>query len=138
MYLLGIDIGTSSIKVAVIDIHTQQCVATAQYPDQETEIKSIHPGWAEQSALDWWHYVQQAILKVNTLALFNPKEIKAIGIAYQMHGLVVVDKHQEVLRDSIIWCDSRAIKLGESAFNAIGHEKTLLHTNPFIKIGRKS
>lgn len=127
MYLLGIDIGTSSIKVAVVDVHTQKSVATAQYPDSETEIKAIQPGWAEQSPMDWWHNAQQAILKVNATGIFNPKEIKAIGIAYQMHGLVVVDKDQEVLRDSIIWCDSRAVELGDQAFDAIGHEKSLQH-----------
>lgn len=127
MYLLGIDIGTSSIKVAVVNVHTQKSVATAQYPAEETKIKSIHQGWAEQSPMDWWHNTQQAILKVNALHLFDPKEIKAIGIAYQMHGLVVVDQHQQVLRDSIIWCDSRAVELGEKAFDAIGHEKSLNH-----------
>ncbi|TCC87979.1 carbohydrate kinase [Pedobacter frigiditerrae] len=125
MYLLGIDVGTSSIKVAVVDIQTQKSVATVQYPEEETAIKSIQPGWAEQSPMDWWHNVQQAILKVNALDLFDPKAIKAIGIAYQMHGLVTVDKDQEVLRDSIIWCDSRAVELGEKAFDAIGHEKSL-------------
>jgi len=127
MYLLGIDVGTSSIKVAVVDILTQKSVATVQYPEQETEIKSIKPGWAEQSPIDWWHNVQQAILKVNALDLFDAKAIKAIGIAYQMHGLVVVDKNQEVLRDSIIWCDSRAVELGDKAFDAIGHEHSLAH-----------
>lgn len=127
MYLLGIDVGTSSIKVAVVDTLTQKSVATVQYPEQETEIKSIKPGWAEQSPIDWWHNVQQAILKVNALDLFDAKAIKAIGIAYQMHGLVVVDKNQEVLRDSIIWCDSRAVELGKKAFDAIGHEHSLAH-----------
>ncbi|MBC6113025.1 xylulokinase [Pedobacter fastidiosus] len=127
MYLLGIDIGTSSIKVAVVDVSTQKSVATAQYPEEETEIKSVKPGWAEQSPIDWWQNTQQAILKLNSSGLFNPKEIKAIGIAYQMHGLVVVDKEQNVLRDSIIWCDSRAVELGEKAFDAIGHEKSLQH-----------
>lgn len=127
MYLLGIDIGTSSIKVAVVDVSTQKSVATAQFPEEETEIKAIHPGWAEQSPMDWWHNTQQAILKINAQNLFDPKEIKAIGIAYQMHGLVVVDKDQQVLRDSIIWCDSRAVELGENAFDTIGHEKSLTH-----------
>jgi len=127
MYLLGIDIGTSSIKVAVVDVYTQKSVATAQFPENETEIKATHPGWAEQSPMDWWHNTQQAILKINAQNLFDPKEIKAIGIAYQMHGLVVVDKDQQVLRDSIIWCDSRAVELGENAFDTIGHEKSLTH-----------
>jgi xylulokinase len=125
MYLLGIDIGTSSIKASVVDANTQKCLASAQYPEIETEIKSVKPGWAEQSPMDWWRNTQQAILKLNATELFNPKEIVAIGIAYQMHGLVVVDKEQNVLRDSIIWCDSRAVELGEKAFDAIGHEKCL-------------
>lgn len=125
MYLLGIDIGTSSIKVAVVEAATQKSIATVQYPEEETPIKSIHLGWAEQSPMDWWHNTQQAILKLNALQAFNPKEIKAIGIGYQMHGLVVVDKNQEVLRDSIIWCDSRAVDLGNKAFNSIGHAKSL-------------
>lgn len=125
MYLLGIDIGTSSIKASVVDANTQKCLASAQYPEVETEIKSVKPGWAEQSPMDWWRNTQQAILKLNATELFNPKEIVAIGIAYQMHGLVVVDKEQNVLRDSIIWCDSRAVELGAEAFDVIGHEKCL-------------
>ncbi len=125
MYLLGIDVGTSSIKVAVVDVSTQKSVATVQYPEEESEIKSVKPGWAEQSPMDWWHNAQQAILKLNALSLFDPKEVGAIGIAYQMHGLVVVDQNQEVLRDSIIWCDSRAVALGEKAFDAIGPENAL-------------
>ncbi|RZK19656.1 MAG: carbohydrate kinase [Pedobacter sp.] len=125
MYLLGIDIGTSSIKVAVVEVNTQKCVASVQYPEIETEIKSIKTGWAEQSPLDWWQHTKEAILKLNATNLFNAREIKAIGIAYQMHGLVVVDKHQQVLRDSIIWCDSRAVEIGEKAFDKIGHEKAL-------------
>lgn len=127
MYLLGIDLGTSSIKVAIVDVATQKNIAAAQYPEEETAIKSLQSGWAEQSPNDWWQNVQQAILKLNSTGLFDPKEIKAIGIAYQMHGLVVVDKNQQVLRDSIIWCDSRAVELGNTAFNTIGNEKSLKH-----------
>jgi len=125
MYLLGIDIGTSSIKVSVVDIHTQKSVVSAQYPEEEATIKSLHKGWAEQSPSDWWQNTQQAITKVNATGLFDPKQIKAIGIAYQMHGLVVVDAAQQVLRDSIIWCDSRAVEIGEQAFDEIGHQKSL-------------
>ncbi|RZL53784.1 MAG: carbohydrate kinase, partial [Pedobacter sp.] len=125
MLLLGIDVGTSSIKVAVVDAQSQKRVASVQYPDTETEIKSLKTGWAEQSPDNWWENVQQAILKLNATKLFNPAEINAIGISYQMHGLVVVDKNQQVLRDSIIWCDSRAVDIGNEAFDAIGHEKSL-------------
>lgn len=125
MYLLGIDIGTSSIKVAVVYIATQKSIAAVQYPDNEMPINSPAPGWAEQSPMDWWHNTQQAILKLNALQVFNPKDIKAVGIGYQMHGLVVVDKNREVLKDAIIWCDSRAVELGNKAFDSIGHEKSL-------------
>jgi xylulokinase len=125
MYLLGLDIGTSSIKVSVVDTHTQKRVLSVQYPDEETEIKSVKPGWAEQSPVDWWQNVMHAILKLSASGSFHPKDVTAIGIAYQMHGLVLVDKDQNVLRDSIIWCDSRAVELGEEAFDAIGHEQCL-------------
>lgn len=125
MYLLGIDIGTSSIKVSMVDIQTRKRIATAQFPDEEVEIKSLHPGWAEQSPEDWWHNAIHAVLRLNAIGGFDPKQIKAIGIAYQMHGLVIVDQEQNVLRDSIIWCDSRAVELGGKAFAEIGQEKCL-------------
>lgn len=127
MLLLGIDIGTSSIKVAIVDAHSQQCITTAQYPDVETGITALQKGWAEQSPDMWWENVQQAILKAHATNKYNPSDIGAIGIAYQMHGLVCVDKNQQVLRDSIIWCDSRAVEIGNKAFDSIGHEKSLQH-----------
>jgi xylulokinase len=125
MLLLGIDLGTSSVKVSVADVATQQCIVSAQYPESETPIISSQPGWAEQSPGVWWQNVQQAILKVNASNKYDPKEIAAIGIAYQMHGLVCVDKEKNVLKNAIIWCDSRAVNLGNEAFKAIGEEKCL-------------
>lgn len=125
MLLLGIDIGTSSIKVSVNDSQTQRCLASATFPDLESEIITLQQGWAEQSPEMWWEHVQQAILRCNSKNLYNPKEIGAIGIAYQMHGLVLVDKCQNVLRNSIIWCDSRAVEIGNRAFDAIGAEECL-------------
>ncbi len=127
MLLLGIDLGTSSVKVSVIDATSQQTVASAQYPESEAEIISVHPGWAEQSPESWWEQVQLAVLKVHAQRTYNPAEIGAIGIAYQMHGLVAVDKDQQILRHSIIWCDSRAVETGDKAFESIGREKCLLH-----------
>lgn len=127
MLLLGIDIGTSSIKVSIVDAQTQNCIASAQYPESEAGIKTLQKGWAEQSPEMWWENVQQAILKAHAGKKYNPADIKAIGIAYQMHGLVCVDKEQRVLRDSIIWCDSRAVEIGNRAFDAIGHERSLQH-----------
>ncbi|MEO6220390.1 MAG: FGGY family carbohydrate kinase [Ginsengibacter sp.] len=120
MLLLGIDIGTSFIKVSVVDANTQQCIASAQYPETETPIKSLQTGWAEQSPETWWEHTVKAIRKLSATDKFNSTDIEAIGISYQMHGLVIVDKKQKVLRDSIIWCDSRAVEIGENAFNIIG------------------
>jgi xylulokinase len=127
MLLLGIDLGTSSIKVSVVDAPTRKCIASAQFPETEVDIISLQTGWAEQSPDLWWEHVKQAILKCNATGLYDPKDIAAIGIAYQMHGLVLVDKDQHVLRNSIIWCDSRAIEIGEKAFNEIGEKKSLSH-----------
>jgi xylulokinase len=127
MLVLGIDLGTSSIKVSVVDTATQACIATAHYPETEADIISLHPGWAEQSPDLWWEHVKQAILKCHSLEKYTPADIAAIGIAYQMHGLVLVDKQQHVLRNSIIWCDSRAVAIGNKAFREIGEEKCLSH-----------
>lgn len=132
MLLLGIDVGTSSIKVSLVDSQTQQCAGSAQFPDVESEIKSVQPGWAEQSPDMWWQHVQEAIKRAGLLKGINLADVGAIGIAYQMHGLVVADKKQTPLRDSIIWCDSRAVPFGEKAFHAIGDQKSLsnLHNSP--------
>lgn len=125
MLLLGIDVGTSSVKVSVVDAQTQKSIASAQYPESEAEIISQQSGWAEQAPETWWEYAQEAILKAQDSAKYDPKDIAAIGIAYQMHGLVLVDKDQQVLRHSIIWCDSRAVAYGEKAFKSIGETKCL-------------
>ena len=127
MLLLGIDVGTSSIKVSVVDGATQRCITAAQYPDVETDIIAVQPGWAEQSPDKWWHDVKQAILRANAGNRYNPKDIGAIGISYQMHGLVLLDKEGTVLRNSIIWCDSRAVPYGEAAFSRIGEDVCLQH-----------
>ena len=127
MLLLGIDLGTSSIKVSVTDAANGNILASAQYPEIETSVIAVQPGWAEQSPEEWWQNVQQAIIKANNQKKYNPADIKAIGISYQMHGLVLVDKDQNVLRNSIIWCDSRAVEIGNKAFDTIGHEKCLSH-----------
>lgn len=127
MLLLGIDVGTSSIKVSIVDAQTQQLKASAQYPDTESPILSPQPGWAEQSPDMWWEHVQQAILKAHATHKYNPADIGAIGISYQMHGLVTVDAQQKALRNSIIWCDSRAVEIGDKAFEAIGADTSLQH-----------
>lgn len=125
MLLLGIDVGTSSIKVSIVDAATQKAVAAAQYPEAEAEIISLQPGWAEQDPETWWQFAKAAFEKAKATGTFDTKDIKAIGIAYQMHGLVLLGKDGTVLRNSIIWCDSRAVPYGEQAFAKIGSEKAL-------------
>jgi xylulokinase len=125
MLLLGIDIGTSSVKVSVVDAQTQRTITTVQFPETEREIKSVKPGWAEQHPAQWWSETKNAILKAHAALAYNPKDIVSIGIAYQMHGLVVVDRDHRPLRDAIIWCDSRAIDYGETVFNQLGRKKAL-------------
>ncbi len=127
MLLLGLDIGTSSVKASVVDAQTKKILATAQYPESENDIIALQPGWAEQSPDQWWEDTKQAILKCHASGAYNPLDIAAVGIAYQMHGLVLVDENQHVLRNAIIWCDSRAVEIGNKAFDAIGHEKSLSH-----------
>ncbi|GAB3920128.1 xylulokinase [Mucilaginibacter myungsuensis] len=127
MLLIGIDVGTSSVKVSVVDAATQRAIVSAQYPDTESPITALKPGWAEQSPDMWWEQAQQAIKQCNNSDKYDPQDIAAIGIAYQMHGLVLVDKDQNALRDSIIWCDSRAVPYGDKAYNTLGHEYCLAH-----------
>ena len=119
MLLLGIDLGTSFIKVSVVDSQTGKRIITSQYPDKEAEIVSHKRGWAEQDPAIWWQNTKKAILQTNRSGLYNPKNIGAIGIAYQMHGLVIVDKNQKPVRNSIIWCDSRAVDIGNEAFDEL-------------------
>jgi len=127
MYFLGYDIGSSSVKASVINAETGDCEATAYYPKQEMEITAPKTGWAEQDPEVWWEHVQKVTDMLWEAHADLAKEIKAIGISYQMHGLVVVDKEQQVIRPAIIWCDSRAVEIGDLAFEDIGQEKCLSH-----------
>lgn len=125
MYLLGYDIGTSSVKAALVDAQTGRCVASDFFPKQEAPIKALQPGWAEQDPDSWVGYVKEATASVTAKAGISVNDIKAIGFSYQMHGLVCVDKDMRPLRDSIIWCDSRAVPYGEKAFDTLGAETCL-------------
>ncbi len=127
MYLLGYDIGTSSVKASLVDAKTGQTVVSAQYPDVEAPIYAQMPGWAEQDPRMWWDELRQATKRLEEKVPGSLQEVAAIGISYQMHGLVCVDRKGEVLRPSIIWCDGRAVPYGEKAFHAIGGEKCLQH-----------
>ncbi len=127
MLLLGYDLGTSSVKASLVDADTGLCVASAFYPETEAAIISVRPGWAEQNPEEWWESLRQATRKVITLAGCKGDDIAAIGISYQMHGLVCVDRDLKPLRHSIIWCDGRAVPYGEAAFDKIGQERCLAH-----------
>ena len=127
MYLLGYDIGSSSVKASLVDAQTGKCLSSAFYPKSEAAIMAVKPGWAEQDPSAWWENLKLATSSVLSGSGVNPKDIKAIGISYQMHGLVCVDKDLNVLRPSIIWCDSRAVPYGQKAFDEIGHERCLSH-----------
>jgi xylulokinase len=125
MYLLGYDIGSSSIKAALINAVTGETVGVLQYPDEEMKISSPKEGWAEQNPESWWENLCNATKHLVEKTSINSKEIIGIGIAYQMHGLVLIDKNHKVLRPSIIWCDSRAVEVGDNAFKEIGEAKCL-------------
>ncbi len=122
MYLLGFDIGSSSVKAALIDAKTRKPLAVVQYPDQEMEMISRQKGWAEQQPELWWRYLCLGCKDLITKHKIDPSEIESIGISYQMHGLVMVNEKQQVLRPAIIWCDSRAVSIGERAARNLGQE----------------
>ena len=128
MYLLGYDIGSSSVKASLIEAETGKCVASDFFPKTEAPIITKRAGWAEQDPSMWLGNLRMATASVLASAReVSPKDIKAIGISYQMHGLVCVDRDMNVLRPSIIWCDSRAVPYGEKAFQALGEEYCLGH-----------
>lgn len=126
-YLLGFDVGSSSVKASLVNADTGKCVATAFYPEKEAPIMAVKAGWAEQDPQMWWDNAKLSLKKIMADAQVKGDDIKAIGISYQMHGLVCVDKNLQALRPSIIWCDSRAVPYGEKAFRDLGAEQCLGH-----------
>ena len=126
-YLLGFDIGSSSVKASLVNADSGKCEASAFFPEREAPITAVKTGWAEQDPQMWWDNAKLSLRKIMADSGAKGEEIKAIGISYQMHGLVCVDKDLNALRPSIIWCDSRAVPYGEKAFHAIGTEKCLKH-----------
>jgi len=126
-YLIGYDIGSSSVKACLVEVESGQCAASAFYPKSEASITAIRSGWAEQDPDSWWQYLKLATADILSATQTKGDEIAAIGISYQMHGLVCVDRQGHSLRPSIIWCDSRAVPYGERAFKSIGEEYCLTH-----------
>ncbi len=126
-YLLGLDVGSSSVKAALVDAHSGECAASAFHPGREAPIIAIRAGWAEQDPDSWWEYMKMAVRDVTARAGAAPGDVGAIGISYQMHGLVCVGKDGKPLRPAIIWCDSRAVPYGEGALEGLGREMCLSH-----------
>jgi xylulokinase len=127
MYLLGYDVGSSSVKASLVNAETGRSVASAFHPKTEMRIQAPRDGWAEQDPEQWWSNLILATNDVLQTAEVDPSTIGAIGIAYQMHGLVLVDRDHKLLRSSIIWCDSRAVSHGDHAMDTLGNERCLSH-----------
>ena len=125
MYFLGLDVGSSSVKAALVESESGKSVLSVHEPKNEMSISSIKNDWAEQDPNLWWEYTCLAIKRVCKESNVDPKKIISIGISYQMHGLVIVDSNGEPLRDSIIWCDSRAVDIGNKAYEKLGEEKCM-------------
>jgi len=125
MYLIGYDIGTSSVKATLMDAESGASVAWAASPRKEMEIISHQPGWAEQHPACWWENVKAATAQMLSKVQIDITQIQAVGITYQMHGLVCVDKNLQVIRPAIIWCDSRAVPIGEKTAQDLGHQHCL-------------
>ena len=126
-FLLGFDVGSSSVKASLVEMESGQCAASAFFPESEAPIKAVRAGWAEQSPENWWQYLKQSLRKIMNETGAKGEQICAIGISYQMHGLVCIDKGLKPLRDAIIWCDSRAVPYGERAFKDLGSDLCLGH-----------
>ena len=126
-YLLGFDVGSSSVKASLVNAENGKCVSSAFFPGKEAPIKAVKAGWAEQEPDSWWQYAKQSLQKIMAEAQVKGEDIAAIGISYQMHGLVCVDKQLQPLRPAIIWCDSRAVPFGERAFSELGADQCLSH-----------
>lgn len=125
MNFLGYDIGSSSVKASLINGETGQCIASDFFPKQEMAITAHRAGWAEQHPDLWWENLKLATQSVMAQSKIDPSTIGGIGISYQMHGLVLVNKENQVLRDAIIWCDSRAAEIGNRAFTDLGGQRCL-------------
>ena len=123
MYYLGYDLGSSSIKVSIVCSKTGKNIHTLNEPSDEMQIISKQNDWAEQDPDSWWGHICNGTKRILKESKVNNKEIISIGISYQMHGLVIIDKKGNSLRNSIIWCDSRAVEIGEKALEQIGSKK---------------
>ncbi|MFA7672464.1 MAG: xylulokinase [Clostridia bacterium] len=128
-YLLGIDIGTSATKTVLFSIKGE-AIASASY---EYPLYQPYPGWAEQDPKDWWDAVCETCKEVIKKTGIDNKLIKGIGLSGQMHGLVMLDKHDNLLGRSIIWCDQRTEKQAAEIEDRITRKRLIeITANPAI------
>ena len=125
MYTIGYDIGSTAVKGVILDLETGKRIAHSGSPVGEMPISAPRLGWAEQHPRMWWENLKTVTHNLLSLSQIPPSHVAGIGIAYQMHGLVLVDAAHHVLRPSIIWCDSRAGEIGKRAFDKLGHDRCL-------------
>lgn len=123
MYTIGYDLGSSSIKVALVETSTGKSMGVVNEPKEEMTMYSPQKGWAEQNPEDWWAHICKATKQILDDTKVQPNEIKGVGISYQMHGLVIVNEQGTALRNSIIWCDGRAVEIGKKAFDELGRDR---------------
>jgi xylulokinase len=122
MYSIGFDIGSSAVKVALLELDSGRAVAAATWPDTEMPMIARKSGWAEQNPSDWWEGIVKACAILREKKPKAMANVRSVGVTYQMHGLVLVDEQHNTLRPSIIWCDSRAARIGDRAFREMGEE----------------
>ena len=130
-YVLGIDIGTSGTKTVLFD-ETGAVISssTVEYP-----LYQPHNGWAEQKPEDWWDAVQKTVQAVLGKSGILPEQIKGIGLSGQMHGLVMLDKDNKVLRPSIIWCDQRTGQECKEIEAKVGRKRLIeITANPALNV----
>ena len=129
MSLLGVDIGTSGVKVILLQTDGRILAnVTEEYP-----VSSPHPMWSEQNPEDWWQATCRAIRKALSCADVKPSEVKGVGLSGQMVGLVALDKDGQVIRPCIMWNDQRSAIETEELTEQIGREKILQETsNPLF------
>ncbi|HYP54644.1 MAG TPA: FGGY family carbohydrate kinase, partial [Pyrinomonadaceae bacterium] len=104
MIFLGIDVGTGGSRAVSVD-RAGRVVASATV--EHAPFASPRVGWAEQEAGDWWRASAEAVRAVLARDGVRAEEVGAVGLTGQMHGAVLLDKRDELLRPSIIWCDQR-------------------------------
>ena len=127
MYFIGYDLGSSSLKTALVDSETGETLTVIKTPAEELGIDAPYPGWAEQDPELWWKCICEGTREILSKTKVAAEAISGIGIAYQMHGLVTLDRTGQCVRPAIIWCDSRAVSIGAQTLEELGEPQCQEH-----------